>query len=233
MPRMPFYLSLSLALHAGLGWLLQGQWLAHGQPYAPSRPAVIQISLAPLAAPPPLAPVQPQVATTPPSPTQPSSARPTPVKPPAKPAVAKAPAPAPRPRALVRAENRAPAAAARPASAALAAASPSVAAPRPAAPVVEEVLSREPSFRQPPQQPSYPAQARRRNQQGVVLVEVRLDARGEQRELRLLRSSGVDSLDRAALTAVAGWRFHPQSQNGQAVPSRVQIPIQFALTASR
>src|SRR3990167_4791819 len=111
------------------------------------------------------------------------------------------------------------------------------AAPAPVKPVaakpVAEVLSRKPSFREPPRQPNYPSQARRRNQQGVVLVEVRLDERGQQRSLNVLRSSGVESLDRAALEAVAKWRFRPETTGGQAVPSRVQIPIQFALTASR
>lgn len=99
--------------------------------------------------------------------------------------------------------------------------------------VAAEVLSRKPSFREPPRQPSYPSQARRRNQQGVVLLEVRLDALGQQRSLNVLRSSGVESLDRAALQAVAAWRFNPETTDGQAVPSRVHIPIQFALTASR
>ncbi|SDK32761.1 energy transducer TonB [Pseudomonas indica] len=112
--------------------------------------------------------------------------------------------------------------------------------PKPAAPAAPvraaapvEVVSREPAFLDPPRQPSYPAQARRRNQQGTVLVEVRLDERGAQRELKVARSSGVESLDRAALEAVARWRFRPETLDGQAVPSRVQIPIRFALTASR
>ncbi|MBF7730425.1 energy transducer TonB [Pseudomonas sp. N040] len=96
-----------------------------------------------------------------------------------------------------------------------------------------EVFSRQPAFRLPPQQPRYPAQARRRNQQGVVLLEVRLDERGAQRDIQLLRSSGFPSLDSAALEAVAGWRFHPETINGKGVPSRVQIPIEFALLASR
>jgi len=98
---------------------------------------------------------------------------------------------------------------------------------------VAEVLSSKPSFREPPRQPRYPSQARRRNQQGVVLLEVRLDELGRQRSLNVLRSSGVESLDRAALQAVAAWRFNPETTDGQAVPSRVHIPIQFALTASR
>ncbi|NQD91286.1 energy transducer TonB [Pseudomonas sp. CrR25] len=95
------------------------------------------------------------------------------------------------------------------------------------------MFSRAPSFRERPKPPQYPTQARRRNQQGTVLVEVRLDARGAQRSLTVLRSSGVDSLDRAAIDAVSAWRFRPQSAGGRGVPSRVHIPIQFALSASR
>ncbi|MFZ3186337.1 MAG: energy transducer TonB, partial [Pseudomonas sp.] len=110
------------------------------------------------------------------------------------------------------------------------AAAPVVAAP---AAAKQEVLSLKPAFHAPPAPPRYPAQARRRNQQGVVMIEVRLDERGEQRELKLLRSSGVDSLDQAALDAVAVWRFQAEVRDGQSVPSRVQIPIQFALTANR
>ncbi|MGY4533249.1 protein TonB [Pseudomonas sp. TE3786] len=105
-------------------------------------------------------------------------------------------------------------------------------APTPA-PVMKEVFSRQPSYLQPPTQPHYPNLAKRRNQQGVVLVEVRLDERGRQRALQIVRSSGVESLDEAALEAVADWQFRPETVDGRAVPSRVQIPIEFALTASR
>ncbi len=98
---------------------------------------------------------------------------------------------------------------------------------------VKEVFSSKPSYLQPPTQPNYPKLAKRRNQQGVVLVEVRLDERGQQRALQIVRSSGVESLDEAALEAVADWHFRPETLDGRAVPSRVQIPIEFALTASR
>ncbi|WP_435635032.1 energy transducer TonB [Pseudomonas solani] len=96
-----------------------------------------------------------------------------------------------------------------------------------------EVVIDQPSFLTPPKPPIYPAQARRRNQQGVVLVEVRLDERGGLREMKLLRSSGIESLDEAAINAVASWRFRAEVQDGEPVPSRVRIPIEFALTASR
>ena len=98
---------------------------------------------------------------------------------------------------------------------------------------MKEVFSSAPSFLQPPTAPRYPSLAKRRNQQGVVLLEVRLDERGQQRALQIVRSSGVESLDEAALEAVAAWHFRPETEDGRAVPSRVQIPIEFALTASR
>ena len=80
---------------------------------------------------------------------------------------------------------------------------------------------------------SVAALARQRRLQGVVWVEVRLGVRGEQRERRLLRSSGVPMLDRAALEAVQTWHFNPDRVGGQAVPSRVQIPIEFNLLTAR
>lgn len=167
-------------------------------------------------------------------------------KPPAPPVQAAAVKPAPKataPQATALAEKTAaqtaqppaaPAVSATAAATATATATASATATATAAAETEvEVLSRQPAFRLPPEQPRYPAQARRRNQQGVVLLEVRLDARGAQREIRLLRSSGFPSLDRAALEAVAEWRFHPEVINGRGVPSRVQIPVEFALMASR
>jgi protein TonB len=64
-------------------------------------------------------------------------------------------------------------------------------------------------------------------------VEVRLDAEGRQREVKLMQSSGFASLDRAALEAVAQWKFQPEVQAGRALPSRVRIPIDFALHTRR
>ncbi len=97
------------------------------------------------------------------------------------------------------------------------------------APVQAEVLVSKPRFAAPPQAPEYPTQARRRKQEGVVLVEVRLDARGGQRARAVLKSSGFPALDEAALDAVARWQFLPEQNNGLGVPSRVQIPVRFAL----
>jgi protein TonB len=229
---------------------------------AAAQPTVVQVSLAPApvraqpVAAKPLAAIEEKLPVKVPA-RQIKPAKPAkPVKP-ARPAIAVAKAKPPAPPVQAAAVKPAPKATA-PQATALAEKTAAQTAQPPAAPAVSataaatststatatatataaaetevEVLSRQPAFRLPPEQPRYPAQARRRNQQGVVLLEVRLDARGAQREIRLLRSSGFPSLDRAALEAVAEWRFHPEVINGRGVPSRVQIPVEFALMASR
>jgi protein TonB len=93
----------------------------------------------------------------------------------------------------------------------------------------EPVLVESPAFASPPSPPLYPALARQRRQQGTVVVEVQLGKAGEQLQRRLLQSSGILSLDRAALAAVESWEFLPYRQNGSARLSRVQLPIRFTL----
>lgn len=232
MLRLSLFVLLSLLLHLA-GWLLLG-----GPGVPPSEAAqapkvlrlggLVQLAPAPPANPQPvLAPAQARPAAKADSaPVAARKPRARSVEPaPATASVASTPVATP--------PAAAPAAPSTPVAAPPAPASTpaSVQAPAPSQPI--EVLSHKPSFRQPPQPPHYPAQARRRNQQGTVLLEVRLDKHGQQRGLAVLRSSGIASLDRAALEAVAAWRFNPQQQGGVAVPSRVQIPIEFALTASR
>lgn len=97
----------------------------------------------------------------------------------------------------------------------------------------EEVISTQPRFARPPASPNYPAKAKRRQQQGTAWVEVRLSARGQVLALHILRTSGVSSLDQAAIAAVRKWQFLPETRNGVGVPSRVHIPIEFAIAAQR
>jgi protein TonB len=254
------FLSLSVALHLAAGFLLFGRDAAQAAmpaPAAAAQPQVVQVMLAPTVARQPLAAAQAVVQKAQPAPPKPQIKTVKPVKPVVLvKAVAVAPKPKPKPQpqpVAVRAPAPAARAPSKPAATAervvaeqsVASQSQSKAAghgvvtAKPAVTAIAavetevEVLSHQPAFRLPPEQPRYPAQARRRNHQGVVLLEVRLDARGAQREIRLLRSSGFSSLDRAALEAVAEWRFHPEVINGQGVPSRVQIPVEFALMASR
>ncbi|MDG9922030.1 MULTISPECIES: TonB family protein [unclassified Pseudomonas] len=239
MSRYALYFMLSLGLHAGVGWLLRDVPVAAGSKVVSEAPVTIQlVELVPLeqierhgsvaqpvvearreppakAAPQDVEPKAPVV-----SQTARLAAKPVARPAPSETVAAKGPAtPAPvtprnepsRPVESVRQVSRPSA----------------VPAPK------REVFRHEPAFLSPPRPPVYPAQAKRRNQQGVVLVEVRLDEYGKLVELKLLRSSGVESLDRSAMKAVAAWRFRAEVENGQPVPSRVHIPIEFALTASR
>ncbi|SEC17096.1 energy transducer TonB [Pseudomonas anguilliseptica] len=230
MLRLSLFLLLSLALHIA-GWLLHGDAQPPALNATQSREAPQVLRLAAVlqqAAPAPVKlsePAQPQRQAVVPSKVP--VAKPAAQVPVVKPMLAKAVAPTRSAPAQALASK----VASQPA--AVVGSAPSAPTKQVAAQPAAEMLSAKPSFREPPRQPNYPSQARRRNQQGVVLVEVRLDERGQQRSLNVLRSSGVDSLDRAALEAVAKWRFNPERTGGQAVPSRVQIPIQFALTASR
>ncbi len=82
--------------------------------------------------------------------------------------------------------------------------------------------------RNPP--PIYPASARRREQQGTVTVKVLVGADGSVERAEITESSGVDSLDDAALETVRSrWRFMPARHGGIAVESWVLVPIRFAL----
>lgn len=253
-------LGLSIALHVSAGWLVRGLQ-AVPEPLAFQPPMTIQlVTLAPLAEPAPAPPAAPKTvqlpvtAATPPEPSvTPKAMRaspepepvPVPVKPlpvSTRPAIVKAPA-KPQPPTPSRVESRPTPPEKLPATTAQISSPPASTntskenTVKPAAaippPIVTPVVSLRPSFVTPPPAPRYPSTARRRNQQGVVRVEVRLDEHGQQLKLTLVRSSGVESLDQAALEAVTQWRFRPEIVDGRAVPSRVEIPIEFALTANR
>ncbi|MFN8644772.1 MAG: TonB family protein [Candidatus Binatia bacterium] len=79
-------------------------------------------------------------------------------------------------------------------------------------------------------QPVYPAIARARGQQGVVVVQAIIDRRGavERDSLEVLESH--PPFDDAALSAFRQWRFRPgRDDGGSAVRVVVQQPIRFQL----
>jgi len=77
--------------------------------------------------------------------------------------------------------------------------------------------------------PVYPMRARERGYEGTVLLEVEVLSSGLCGRLRLLKSSGYDILDDAAVKAVATWRFKPAARAGMRVPVWVEIPMTFTL----
>ena len=78
--------------------------------------------------------------------------------------------------------------------------------------------------------PAYPALSRRLGEQGRVWLRVRVDADGGARQVELKEGSGFGRLDRAALEAVARWRFVPARQGQAAVDSWVLVPVSFTLS---
>jgi protein TonB len=75
--------------------------------------------------------------------------------------------------------------------------------------------------------PVYPPEAFVKKVEGVVLVEFWIDAQGEVRSPRVVRS--VPMLDEAALTTVRQWRFAPALKNGRPVATMARAPVRFAI----
>lgn len=79
--------------------------------------------------------------------------------------------------------------------------------------------------------PRYPFAARRRGQEGRVLLRAQIGADGGVDRVSVLSSSGVPVLDRAAREAVEGWQFEAATDRfGQPVAGAVDVPILFELT---
>ncbi len=77
--------------------------------------------------------------------------------------------------------------------------------------------------------PHYPGIARSRHWQGVVQLRVYVTSDGLCGELGLLKSSGHDVLDEAAMDAVRVWKFVPSKLGDTPVASWVTVPIEFYL----
>lgn len=78
--------------------------------------------------------------------------------------------------------------------------------------------------------PVYPKAARQRHQQGLVLLNVLVTARGRPARIAVAQSSGFHLLDQAAIRAVRRWRFAEARSGPGAIDSNVQVPVVFKLT---
>ncbi|MDW3204243.1 MAG: TonB family protein [Alphaproteobacteria bacterium] len=97
------------------------------------------------------------------------------------------------------------------------------------APAADPVLVTEPRFRVPPTPPAYPPVARRRNEEGTVVLRALVSPGGDTQRIEIWQSSGFYRLDDAARAAVEDWHFEPARKSGLAVASWVQVPIRFRL----
>ena len=85
-----------------------------------------------------------------------------------------------------------------------------------------------PEYRKNPE-PSYPVAARRRHQEGLVLVSVVVTSAGRPARVEIKESSGFPLLDDAAIEAVKGWEFEPARLDSVAVESKIEVPLRFKL----
>jgi len=82
--------------------------------------------------------------------------------------------------------------------------------------------------------PGYPIEARRRAEQGTVLLRIEVGVDGSVERVEIAQSSGFASLDESAVETVrTRWRFVPAQRDGIAIESWCQVPIRFALIEAR
>lgn len=85
-------------------------------------------------------------------------------------------------------------------------------------------------IRQP--SPRYPPQSRRLKEQGLVVLRVLIDEKGQACDIEVESSSGFARLDHAAKDAVARAEFRPYVEDGEPRRALVLIPIEFSLNRS-
>lgn len=77
--------------------------------------------------------------------------------------------------------------------------------------------------------PKYPVGARRRGEQGDVVLEISVDARGRVEAVAVATSSGVPELDAAAVAATKAAAFTPALSGGRAVSAIARLTVSFRL----
>ena len=82
---------------------------------------------------------------------------------------------------------------------------------------------------QPVEQPEalYPAGAAAENVTGTVRLRVLVGRRGEVEDVQVVRSSGDDRLDEAAVDAVWHWRYRPARRDGRPVRVTDYVEVEF------
>ncbi len=80
--------------------------------------------------------------------------------------------------------------------------------------------------------PRYPPLPRRAGIEGICVITALVDIDGSIMEVKILKSSGNDMLDQAALSAAKKARFTPAKQRDRFVRVWISIPMKFYLTGS-
>jgi periplasmic protein TonB len=93
---------------------------------------------------------------------------------------------------------------------------------------VPPAISTQPDYLKNPA-PVYPAAARRRHEEGLVILTVNVSTEGHAAKVSIKKSSGFKLLDAAAVEAVQNWEFEPARLGPVSLESDVEVPIRFEL----
>jgi len=77
--------------------------------------------------------------------------------------------------------------------------------------------------------PAYPSDARRRNIQGIVLVELAIASDGSCSVQRIVESSGCDSLDHAVEATCSRWKYLAAADDGRPTLTTKRVRFVFKL----
>lgn len=77
--------------------------------------------------------------------------------------------------------------------------------------------------------PKYPRISLKMDEEGSVIVRVKLDKEGTIAEASVKSSSGYKRLDEAAISAVKTWKCHPAMRDNTAVEAYALQPFEFKL----
>ena len=75
--------------------------------------------------------------------------------------------------------------------------------------------------------PEYPAEAKEKQIQGAVTIEVTIDEKGQVTEARLV--DGPEVFKESAVAAIRGWKWAPAMSNGVPVSATAQVTVNYKL----
>lgn len=74
---------------------------------------------------------------------------------------------------------------------------------------------------------NYPPLALRRHEEGAVILQLLVQADGSVGDVSIVRSSGHEQLDAAALVGVGDWIYIPAVRDHRPVPATIQVRVAF------
>lgn len=77
--------------------------------------------------------------------------------------------------------------------------------------------------------PMYPLRARKKGHEGTVILDITVSPNGEPTQIKILKSSGYNSLDQSAKQSVMQWTFISAKKNNRPIEANVEVPITFEL----